>query len=174
MIKLEVKNLGIIYHKRPGSNKPKLYLESLIHEGGGRFWPPDCIPESVLKEKNLKKTVPESHPILMWYSGSGWGLSIVVPFQPISEFCVWLPKLGSGPTTQKRVERFSALILDTCVRGWRVVAQPQEIVDNSSEQTKMEQNGILTWPCLLVGHHFIAVRGPGPVGDHTEPVGLGA
>lgn len=55
-----VKNLGIIHHKRPGSNKPKLYLENLIHEGDGRFRPLDCVPESVLKEKEKEKPQKDS------------------------------------------------------------------------------------------------------------------
>lgn len=55
---LGVKNLGIIHHKKPDSNKPKLYLENLIHEVGDRFQPLDRIPEAgaAVSFKGKKKT----------------------------------------------------------------------------------------------------------------------
>lgn len=84
---VRIQESGIIHHKNPASIKPKIYLEKPIYQGDNRFQAPDCFPEmrvrASFKKENHKRTVPESHPIIIQTGKSSFRSDTLPAYQGV-------------------------------------------------------------------------------------------
>lgn len=87
---VRIQESGIIHLKNLASIKSKNYLEKPINQGGNKFQALDRFPEmrvaASFKKKTHKKTVPESHPIIMQTGKSSFRSDILPAYQGVVWF----------------------------------------------------------------------------------------
>lgn len=87
---VRIQESEIMHLKNLASIKPKTYLEKPVYQGGNRFQVLGRFPEmrvaASFKKRNPKKTVPESHPIIMQTGKSSFHVNILPAYQGVVRF----------------------------------------------------------------------------------------
>lgn len=116
---------GIIHHERPGSRKPKIYLEKLIYQGSGRFGDPDHVPEAgtttSFKGKNQKRQfqIPSSHNAI-WREVAG-DFPLWYTFSLLGTCAVWQPRFSFGQPLRRGLNVCGLASFSTLMHGgWRL------------------------------------------------------